>query len=263
MSDPKHSVLGNKSDEQGAHEAGADFDALNHSAIPAAGEHVDVTVSHDGKNLHLTPIKFRDQKTHSPIELHDGPRQMTDAAIFEDPQMLSRVSGAVTRKSTRGALIYFAVSKHSSVSVWGDRVLIKRDSMESAYSCQTCRGKGHSEAQCPTCKGSRIDIDRKSPCRSCPALGYGMEAQRATGYVKCEACSGSGWAGGIVRPEITQSEPITGIVVSVGPECVNLQLGDRVLHSRYSGHQQSAPSGEFYTIMAEHEVLELVREIGA
>jgi co-chaperonin GroES (HSP10) len=263
VADPKHAVLGNKSDEQGAFEEGADFGALNHSEIPANGEHVDVEVAHDGKNLHLTPTKFKPQKTHAPIELHDGPRQMIDATIFEDPSMISRVTGDITRKSSRGALIFFAVSKHSSIAVWGDRVLIKRDSMESAYSCQTCRGKGHSETQCPTCKGSAIDIDGKSPCRSCQVLGYGMEAKRAAGRTICEACSGSGWAGGIVRPEITQSEPITGIVVSVGPQCVNLQLGDRVLHSRYSGHQQSAPSGEFYTVMAEHEVLELVREIGA
>lgn len=258
MAEPKHAVLGNKADEQGAHETGADFDALNHSAIPAQGETLDVNIGEVKGNLHITPTKFRPTKTHAPIELHDGPRQMTDAAIFEDPMMLSRVSGAITRKSTRGALIYFAVSKHNRIAVWGDRVLIKRDSMESAYSCQTCHGKGHSEEMCPTCKGSTIDIDGKSPCRSCKVLGYGMEEKRACGRVICEACSGAGWAGGIARPEITQSEPITGIVVSVGPDCVNLQLGDRVLHSRYSGHQQSAPSGEFYTVMHEHEVLELV-----
>jgi co-chaperonin GroES (HSP10) len=261
MADPKTSVIGNKSDEMGAFEQGADFAGVNHSQVPANGEQVEVHVQHDGKNLVLIPDNPKAVKRHSPIELQDGPRQMTDAAIFEDPNMLSRVTGDITRKSSRGALIFFAVSKHNAIAVWEDRVLIKRDSMESAYSCQSCRGKGHTIEICPTCKGSSIDIDGQSPCRSCQVLGYGMEAKRAQGYVQCAACLGSGWAGGIARPEYTQSEPITGIVVSVGPLCVNLQLGDRVLHSRYSGHQQSAPSGEFYTIMHEHEVLELIKEL--
>src|SRR5271154_5367153 len=99
MSDPKHAVMGNKADELGAHEEGADFAGVNQSPIPALGEHVEVNVQHDGKNITLIPSHQKEVKRHAPIELQDGPRQMTDAGIFEDPNMLSRLSGAITRKS--------------------------------------------------------------------------------------------------------------------------------------------------------------------
>src|SRR5262249_47811095 len=148
----------------------------------------------------------------------------------------------------RGQLVYYAIRPHTAAAMFGDRILVKRDTMESAYSCRHCRGKGHTEEICPTCKGETQENigGALHPCRSCQVLGYDRENMVPRGFVKCEPCLGSGWAGGIVKPEVAQSAPVCGIVVSVGPDCVNLQLGDRVLHSRYAGHGTDTPEGETY-----------------
>jgi co-chaperonin GroES (HSP10) len=261
MADPK--TLGNRADEQGEHESGADFSAINRSPAPEPTDPIHVMVQRDNESLLITEInrRFENLPTQRRIELQQGPRDLLDAQIFEDPAMLKRVSGAITRKSSRGALIYYAITPETAVGVWGERVIIKQDSQESAYSCRSCRGSGHTEEQCPTCKGSQIDIDGASPCRSCWVLGYGRDLKSPCGFIECSVCKGSGWRAGVVIPEVAQTMPITGIVVSVGPECVNLQLGDRVLHSKYSGHTQTTPDGEFYTVMQEHEVLELLKDL--
>jgi co-chaperonin GroES (HSP10) len=258
VADPK--TIGNRADEQGEFEAGADFTAVNVSPAPEPIEPVEVHVEHFGKNMVLVP-EHKEARPGRRMELQEGSREMLDAVIFDDPSMMKRMSGAITRKSTRGALIYYAITPDNAVAVWGDRVIIKQDSQESAYSCRTCKGSGHTEECCPTCKGSCIDIDGGSPCRSCWVLGYGRDLKSPCGFTECPFCKGAGWRGGIVIPEVTQAMPITGIIVSVGPDCVNLQLGDRVLHSKYSGHNQTTPDGEFYTVMHEHEVLELIKDL--
>ena len=258
MSDPKN--IGNAADEQAEHEAGADFANINRSPAPGPSEPVEVHVQHDDKNLVLIPERAPDKAARS-IELREGPRELLKAQMFDDPAMAMRASGDITRTASRGHLQFFAIRNSIAVAVWGDRVLIQRDSMESAYSCRTCKGTGHTDTHCPTCKGSTVDLDGGSPCRSCHVLGYGMETQRPCGFTECPFCGGSGWSGGIVIPDVAAVAPISGIVVSCGPECVNLQLGDRVVHSKYSGHQQTTPEGEFYTIMREVEVLEIIKEL--
>src|SRR5262249_1288193 len=114
---------------------------------------------------------------------------------------------------------------------------------------------------CPTCKGSTIDIDGKSACRSCQVLGYDRDVKHACGFTICESCRGAGSAGGIVIPETAKSQPISGIIVSCGQEVGLYQLGDRVLHSKYAGHTLVTPEGEEYTTMREHEVLQLLKEL--
>lgn len=52
---------------------------------------------------------------------------------------------------------------------------------------------------------------------------------------------------------------MTGHVVSVGPQTLLAQLGDRVLFSKYAGHNINNEHGSFQ-IMRESEILMLIKE---
>ena len=262
MSEPRNS--GNAADELAEHERGADFSQVNRSAAPVAidsipveGEFVD-----DGVLLKMR----REVKTsRAPMELQEGARAELDAQIFEDPSMVhSEKQNIETRPAGRGALVWWAITDNQAAAMSGDRILVLRDTMESAYSCRECKATGHSEISCPNCKGTKKETSggtKGAPCRMCGVLGYEKETKHSCGFVPCEFCNGSGWDGGIVKPESTQSAPISGIVVSVGPACHLLKVGDRILHSRYAGHNMEQRDGDSYTMMHEHEYLCLLRDL--
>lgn len=261
MSEPKNT--GNAADELAQHETGADFESVNRSPappdVPAIKVHGEYVSAMD--LLLRQDIRFPNP-SNAPGELQEGAKEQMAAQIFDDPTMITP-RGKIEKRSERGALVWWAIRPKTAAAMWGDRVLIKRDTMESAYSCRNCKGKGHYDLPCPTCKGKCEEITNGEvrACRSCQCLGYDREVKRACGFVLCESCAGSGWAGGIVKPEITQEAPVAGIVVSIGPQCVDLKLGDRVLHSKYAGHTVNTPEGESYTTMHEHEVLWLLRDL--
>lgn len=254
MSDP---VLGNRASEQTQ-----DFSTVAESPAPPDAEILEVQVGKLGEHLLVMPKRNGESSAYrGPGELQESERDQIAAAIFDDPAMNSRVSGAITRKADRGTLQFYAFRSNMAAAVTGDRVKIKRDTLESIYSCRSCKGTGHTIEQCPTCKGSKIDIDGKSDCRSCRVIGYDREASRSCGFVRCESCRGDGNAAGIKIPDSAKSAPISGIIVSCGPSVNLYQLGDHVLHSRYAGHTMITPDGEEYTTMHEGEILELLKEI--
>jgi co-chaperonin GroES (HSP10) len=63
-----------------------------------------------------------------------------------------------------------------------------------------------------------------------------------------------------VIPEVAERKPITGIVVSVGPECRLYKLGDRVIHSRFAGHEMTVAKNESFVMMRECEVLSILKQ---
>jgi len=64
----------------------------------------------------------------------------------------------------------------------------------------------------------------------------------------------------VVIPEQAQQEAITGIVVSVGPDCKLLKIGDRVVHSKYAGHTLRLGENDVIVTMRECEVLKILRQ---
>jgi len=263
MPDPSREKIGNVSDEMGEHESGRTFEGLNRSAAPEAIPHLDVDVSQENGNLRLIP---RLENTGSLAQtigtVQEGPLEQLNAMIFEDPAMNSRLSGAIERKAERGQLIFYGITPRMTSACFGDRVMVFRDTMESAYSCRYCKGKGHTDEVCATCKGNKVGIDTKeSGCRSCKVLGYEKEIWRSSGFVKCAPCNGVGHPAGLVIPDSAKSAPVSGVIVSIGPQCKNLQLGDRVLVSRYAGHTLDTPDGETFITMHESEVLQLLKEL--
>lgn len=109
-----------------------------------------------------------------------------------------------------------------SLSFWatGDRLLIQEDEFRSGYECQTCGGPG--KVDCSNCDGAGHNGPKK--CSHC----------NGDGKVICSACEGKG--GLLIAPETSQRRPTSGKIVSAGPECKYLKVGDSVLYSNFAGY---------------------------
>jgi len=110
----------------------------------------------------------------------------------------------------------------------GDRVLIEEDQFKSGYECPDCGGTGKS------------------------AIVPGA---------RCSSCEGKG--GLLVVPEVSERRPTTGCVVSAGPNCKWLGVGDNVLYSNFAGYVVDlARAGRNVTIRILHETEVLARMTG-
>jgi co-chaperonin GroES (HSP10) len=266
-------TTGNRADEIAQQEAGADFSQVNVGGEPVAQPDIDATVRRDGPDVLITPEKLAPSTfTRDVGDFRPSAKDLVAATIFDDPNMLATHESRadlLKRKSERGRLIYYAITPSFASAPAGDRILVKRTTMESAYSCTNCKGLGHTDTLCPTCKGERVEVfhgemeDTSLPCRSCQVIGYSNDTgvKFASGFVPCTACNSVGWAGGIVIPEVAQTEPCWGTVVSSGPLCVDYFPGDLVQYSRYCGHTNHMKNGDAFTTMREHEVLWHLKEL--
>lgn len=263
MSDPI--LSGNRAEETAEFENGADFTAINMSAGPLSVEPIEAQVEVSGRDLTIIPTRITPSMARGVGELRESAKDILAAQLFEDPESMTPYTQEKIEKakSSRGSLIFYAIRPNVGAACAGDRVLIKRDTLESTYSCTYCHGKGHSEEICPTCKGEAVEKTNgiASPCRSCKVLGYDREEPYCSGRTPCEYCRASGWKGGIVIPDAAKSEPFLGIIVSVGPQTKDSCIGDRVIFSKYAGHTHTTPEGDSFTIMHEHEWLMLLKDL--
>jgi co-chaperonin GroES (HSP10) len=267
MADPE---LGNRASEQGQFEKGVDFEGINSSGLPVSGPMVEVDVKSNGNDLELLQKR---PAVHRSIELRHSESDLLAAQMLDDPEMTSfsipnvgtieaspsRLSKALSRNHNREQLVWFGIDSHNMSAAMGDRIIVRRDLMESEYVCRECRGKGHTDEVCKLCDGKQQKDGQL--CNQCMVLGFESEKPHPCGFVKCPNCVGSGWRNGIIIPEVAQGKPVTGVVVSIGPATTLLKLGDRVLHSKFAGHTLEMKS-ETYTYMYEKEVISLLRDIG-
>lgn len=273
MSNP---ALGNKATEMGQFEKGADFTAVNQGEIVPRPEEVPVRITEVPEGIAIVPER---NLTKGDLRLREDHTAITKAQIFDDPFMErggspEAIEQAVVegiaklvaiemqrRSPQRDKMVFYQVTPDEQMAAFGERIIVMQDSQESAYSCRTCKGKGHTKEYCALCGGK--PMDETTACKNCRVLGFGREIWYPSGHNKCGDCQGSGWRGGIVIPDEHQKMPITGIVVSVGPMCVNLRVGDRVVHSRYAGQTLTSPDGSKYTTMNESEVTNLLRRVSS
>lgn len=268
MADPN---LGNRASEQGQYEAGADFEGINSGRLPESGPVLEVAVRENGHDLILErPNPSRGTRA---LELRHSDTDLLAAQLLDDPEMTSfsipsvgtvqtsggRLAQAMTRNQNREQLIWFGIDSANMAACTGDRVIVRRDLLESEYICRACRGKGHTDEVCKLCDGKQQKEGKV--CRQCQVLGFEAEKTHPSGFEKCVLCSGAGWRNGIIIPEIAQGKPVTGVVVSIGPQTALLKLGDRVLHSKFAGHTLDMKA-ETYTFMREGEVISLLRDLG-
>lgn len=268
--------LGNQAEEQGAFEGGVDPAGINRAPLPEGRRavlEVDAERTEDG--MALNP---KAEMAGALLTLKEGPTSITSAQLLEEPEEygleVRRINGVeveataeraleIGRRSPREMLVWYGMHREYFGAVLGDRVIVRRDVLESEYSCKACSGRGYEEdAVCPGCGGVQEVVKGESvvPCPDCAVLGYAKESQWSSGRVPCSVCRGSGWRGGIIIPAVSQAKPITGIVVSLGPECKVLKLGDRVIHSKYAGHELEVSKSEAFTFMRESEVIGILRQ---
>lgn len=120
-----------------------------------------------------------------------------------------------------GAVVFYAL---------GDRVIIKQDPFRTGYECEGCNGSG--KAPCGACNGSGASPRvREARCATCGG----------TGALMCTECEGKG--GLLVAPEVSQRRPTTGTVVSAGPDCKVLKVGDSVMYSNFAGYTTDLHDG--------------------
>lgn len=290
MAQVSREQLGNSADEQGAAIAGADFGSMNRAELPEGRpDPVEVDAQYvAGDGLTLTPVQEKSNGHFAPV-LHQGPLDILDAQLCEEAappesvdlavhrigdievQANARRLSEITKRSPREELVWYGMHPEYYGAASGDRILLRRDIMESQYSCKACKGVGYVEDAdlCGNCVGSASETVRTQagelatvPCRVCRVVGFGKEASFSCGRVKCSKCNGSGWKGGIVIPEESQTQAITGVVVSVGPDVTNWKIGDRLVFSRYAGHTLTVSKTEDFIWMHQNEPIGILRQRG-
>ena len=244
------------------------MEEINKSVLGESGE-VEVRVEQGNGEMVVVPVTASE---HRKLELRHSETDILASQLLEDPETVdftvpgvgvvqtssSRISQAIGRNQNREQLIWFGIDSGNLSAALGDRIIVRRDLLESEYVCPGCRGSGHNNKECVQC-GGKQHVGALE-CRTCAVLGFSGEQKHACGYEICVECNGSGWRNGIVIPEKAQGIPVTGVVVSLGPETRLLKLGDRVLHSRYAGHTLEMRA-ESYTYMRESEVISLLRDL--
>ena len=167
MPEPSITVIGNKASEMGALDQGADFEAINRSELPPMPEPITVRVERGEHEVTLIPEKPFEGEP----ELLEGSTAIINAQLFDDPQMsppnkqelmaqfkvaitsMSRLM-EITKRSPREALCWFRLDgMKQDISVTADRIIVKQDTLESVYSCRSCKGQAHLEEDCETCHG--------------------------------------------------------------------------------------------------------------
>jgi len=120
----------------------------------------------------------------------------------------------------------------------GERVAVRQDEHKSGYECLRCmdrdkrtmEGKDVSVITCEECKGEGTrpkagNANLTVKCSDCDGRGY----------LPCPDCKGTGTSTGIVLPDSSKSDAMTGIIVSIGPDVKAYKLGDRVMFPSYAG----------------------------
>jgi co-chaperonin GroES (HSP10) len=283
MSELNRSQLGNASDEQGAFMNGSDTEALNHSQMPSGRqEPIEVDAAIDETGIVLSPKELYEKYPLYTIrrgDLEEGPMDVLMATLTEEPDAtglaVRRVAGAdaitgkkrlseITRANRNEHLVWYGSHPDYYQAMLGDRILIRKDTLELEDACKKCHGKGYFEdTDCELCHGTQFETgpdDSRSPCRACKAMGYGMEGWWSCGKRLCEGCRASGWRAGVIIPESAQTEAITGIIVSVGPDTKISCIGDRVIHSKFAGHSLKVAKNETFVMMRECEVLSILKQ---
>jgi len=65
--------------------------------------------------------------------------------------------------------------------------------------------------------------------------------------------------GGIILTEGAQEEPVEGTVFGVGPDCVNIKVGDTVLMPPFAGSQVTLRGNQF-SVLSEEEIMLRIHE---
>lgn len=145
----------------------------------------------------------------------------------------------------------------------GDNIIVLLDNYKSGYECTTCGGTGFliKRERCicdPDVEDSELGAPRGTRNRFgavCELCGGEYKGKRRETKLSCGACHGQGSK--LFIPEVAQSQPTTGIILSVGPE-VNrkgIEKNIRVVATPYSGTFLPMLNGAQIKVYRQHEPL--------
>lgn len=139
-----------------------------------------------------------------------------------------------------------------AMEAMGGYMIVVEDKFKTGYECDDCGGKGHKGEPCLNCGGTGRYEDGEN-CSSCGSTMYHQKIY--TGYIPCTACSGMGTKKGLIAPQTAERRATTGIVKSVGPDCITFKPGDHVLWTTYAGHALDYKQVGVVRVLAEKEIL--------
>ena len=139
----------------------------------------------------------------------------------------------------------FVVQGRIALEAVEDKIIIMLDPFRTGFECKACDGSGVGKV-CLSCNGTGMNrFD--GVCKLCggqPNKWIGLE---------CPACKGVGSL--LVIPESAKQLPTSGRVVSKGPDCTKVNIGERYLFGVHIGYFLPFKGNILLRCMREHEVL--------
>jgi hypothetical protein len=123
-------------------------------------------------------------------------------------------------------------------SAHADKVIILQDDFRSGFECKVCldedkrniNGREVTVVRCEECKG-----EGKRPKAGNEKLSVRCTECEGRGVVVCPECDGKG--GTIILAENTKGRPMSGTIVSIGPDAgERWSRGEKCLYPSYAGH---------------------------
>ena len=103
-----------------------------------------------------------------------------------------------------------------------NHILLIEDPFVSGYECKACEKSG--KITCDNCNGSgKSSVVEHAVCGKC----------KGEKQIECHYCNGKGET--IVIPEVAERRPTTGRIVSAGPDCKHLEVGQTVMYGSFCG----------------------------
>jgi hypothetical protein len=137
----------------------------------------------------------------------------------------------------------FVVQGRIALEAVEDKIIIMLDPFKTGFECKVCDGTGV-ERRCDCVTG----LDRfQQACKKCggnPDAFVGKE---------CRLCKGIGSS--LVIPESAKSLPTSGRIVSKGPDCTKVHIGERYLFGVHVGYFLPFKGNILLRCMREHEIL--------
>ena len=145
------------------------------------------------------------------------------------------------------------IGESEALRATGRRCLIREDDFKSGLECKACDGTGHTNVKCQYCKGTTFfkgELDQ-GPCPDCETGTQGV--RKSSGYEVCSVCKGRSAL--IVIPDDSKRRPCTGVVISVGPDVTEWEIGMRVLYTNYTGTDFDMKGGVKIRVILEQDIM--------
>jgi len=212
----------------------------------------------------------------NPIQYRVGMKEMqltpsgTEVLATGIKQLNERIEKENERKSTTEIVldssnkVQFPGFPYSFEAL-GEKILVSIDIFKSGYECKECKGKRTIKYLCPCEANDHAGLKYSEEDLKTITATIGEDVALARQNLVCPECNGNyaekrsevmcpeckGMGALLVIPDISKNLPTTGIVVSIGKDCKNLdyKIGDRILFGPYAGSMIPTKAGLMFKIL--------------